>query len=51
MYKYNTSIFISSSCTFMMQPTLQFFKEGKKKEEIVGADVAKLKNLMEQLYK
>ncbi|VVB02143.1 unnamed protein product [Arabis nemorensis] len=32
-------------------PTLQFFKEGSKKEEIVGADVAKLKNLMEQLYK
>ncbi|KAF2568683.1 hypothetical protein F2Q68_00027954 [Brassica cretica] len=32
-------------------PTLQFFKEGSKKGEIVGADVAKLKNLMEQLYK
>ncbi|KAF3576369.1 hypothetical protein DY000_02035281 [Brassica cretica] len=32
-------------------PTLQFFKEGSKKGEVVGADVAKLKNLMEQLYK
>ncbi|KAG2309064.1 hypothetical protein Bca4012_082006 [Brassica carinata] len=32
-------------------PTLQFFKEGSKKDEIVGADVTKLKNLMEQLYK
>ncbi|CAN8316309.1 unnamed protein product [Cochlearia groenlandica] len=32
-------------------PTLQFFKEGSKKDEIVGADVTKLKNLMEKLYK
>ncbi|ESQ52110.1 hypothetical protein EUTSA_v10017264mg [Eutrema salsugineum] len=32
-------------------PTLQFFKEGSKKAEVVGADVTKLKNLMEQLYK
>lgn len=32
-------------------PTLQLFKEGSKKGEIVGADVTKLKNLMEQLYK
>ncbi|XP_010519013.1 PREDICTED: thioredoxin O1, mitochondrial isoform X2 [Tarenaya hassleriana] len=32
-------------------PTLHFFKEGAKKAEIVGADVAKLKQLMEQLYK
>uniref|UniRef100_A0A1J3DWA7 Thioredoxin O1, mitochondrial n=1 Tax=Noccaea caerulescens TaxID=107243 RepID=A0A1J3DWA7_NOCCA len=32
-------------------PTLQLFKEGSKKAEIVGADVTKLKNLMEQLYK
>ncbi|EOA27925.1 hypothetical protein CARUB_v10024096mg [Capsella rubella] len=32
-------------------PTLHFFKGGLKKGEIVGADVTKLKNLMEQLYK
>ncbi|XP_010504991.1 PREDICTED: thioredoxin O1, mitochondrial [Camelina sativa] len=32
-------------------PTLHFFKGGSKKGEIVGADVTKLKNLMEQLYK
>ncbi|KAL1194757.1 Thioredoxin O1 [Cardamine amara subsp. amara] len=32
-------------------PTLQFFKGGSKKGEVVGADVTKLKNLMEQLYK
>ncbi|CAA7040598.1 unnamed protein product [Microthlaspi erraticum] len=32
-------------------PTLQLYKEGSKKGEIVGADVTKLKNLMEQLYK
>lgn len=48
-----TSIFlyILISWTFVMQPTLQLFKEGSKKAEIVGADVTKLKNLMEQLYK
>ncbi|EFH55788.1 hypothetical protein ARALYDRAFT_482466 [Arabidopsis lyrata subsp. lyrata] len=32
-------------------PTLHFFKGGSKKGEVVGADVTKLKNLMEQLYK
>ncbi|KFK36406.1 hypothetical protein AALP_AA4G120000 [Arabis alpina] len=32
-------------------PTLQLFKGGSKKAEIVGADVAKLTNLMEELYK
>lgn len=50
-YIYYTSNFDLSSEHFMVQPTLQFFKEGSKKGEIVGADVAKLKNLMEQLYK
>jgi len=35
----------------MMQPTLHFFKGGSKQGEVVGADVTKLKNLMEQLYK
>ncbi|CAE5958952.1 unnamed protein product [Arabidopsis arenosa] len=32
-------------------PTLQFFKGGVKKAEIVGVDVVKLKSVMEQLYK
>ncbi|XP_010499653.1 PREDICTED: thioredoxin O2, mitochondrial isoform X1 [Camelina sativa] len=32
-------------------PTLQFFKGGVKKAEIVGVDVMKLRNLMEKLYK
>ncbi|CAH8300028.1 unnamed protein product [Eruca vesicaria subsp. sativa] len=32
-------------------PTLHFFKEGSKKGEMVGADVTKLKDLMEKLYK
>ncbi|WZZ55246.1 hypothetical protein YC2023_055353 [Brassica napus] len=40
-----------SNLSITAVPTLQFFKEGSKKGEIVGADVAKLKNLMEQLYK
>jgi len=34
-----------------MQPTLQFFKGGVKKAEIVGVDVVRLKSVMEQLYK
>ncbi|EOA36271.1 hypothetical protein CARUB_v10010516mg [Capsella rubella] len=32
-------------------PTLQFFKGGVKKAEIVGVDVMKLRNVMEKLYK
>jgi thioredoxin 1 len=32
-------------------PTLQFFKGGVKKAEIVGVDVVRLKSVMEQLYK
>ncbi|XP_038883351.1 thioredoxin O2, mitochondrial [Benincasa hispida] len=32
-------------------PTLQFFQSGKKAGEIVGADVAGIKNMMEKLYK
>ncbi|KAL1205008.1 Thioredoxin O2 [Cardamine amara subsp. amara] len=32
-------------------PTLQFFKGGVKKAELIGADVLKLRSLMEQLYK
>lgn len=33
------------------QPTLQFFQSGKKAGEIIGADVAGIKNMMEKLYK
>lgn len=32
-------------------PTLDFYKNGKKETTIVGADVAKLKNTMESLYR
>ncbi|XP_011035472.1 PREDICTED: thioredoxin O2, mitochondrial isoform X1 [Populus euphratica] len=32
-------------------PTLEFYKNGKKETTIVGADVAKLKNTMESLYR
>ncbi|CAH2034653.1 unnamed protein product [Thlaspi arvense] len=32
-------------------PTLQFFKGGVKKAEIVGVDVMKLRSVMEHLYK
>ncbi|KAJ8765946.1 hypothetical protein K2173_020462 [Erythroxylum novogranatense] len=31
-------------------PTLHFYQNGKKAAEIVGADVARLKNVMETLY-
>ncbi|XP_076950665.1 thioredoxin O2, mitochondrial-like [Bidens hawaiensis] len=32
-------------------PTLHFFADGKKASEMVGADIQKLKNTMESLYK
>ncbi|KAB1200574.1 Thioredoxin O2, mitochondrial [Morella rubra] len=32
-------------------PTLQFFRDGKKAAEVIGADVARLKDTMEKLYK
>ncbi|KAG5228916.1 thioredoxin [Salix suchowensis] len=32
-------------------PTLDFYKNGKKETTIVGADVAKLKNTMDSLYR
>ncbi|KAK4420984.1 Thioredoxin O1, mitochondrial [Sesamum alatum] len=32
-------------------PTLHFFQDGKKASEVVGADVQRLKNTMEALYK
>ncbi|CAN1169338.1 Thioredoxin O1, mitochondrial [Linum perenne] len=32
------------------QPTLHFYQNGKKTAEIVGADVARLKETMEELY-
>ncbi|ESQ33733.1 hypothetical protein EUTSA_v10008976mg [Eutrema salsugineum] len=32
-------------------PTLQFFKGGVKKAEIVGVDVVKLRSIMDHLYK
>ncbi|KAF8104158.1 hypothetical protein N665_0177s0015 [Sinapis alba] len=32
-------------------PTMQFFKGGVKKAELVGADVIKLRSIMEHLYK
>jgi len=32
-------------------PTLHFFKDGKKATEIIGADIIRMKNTMEELYK
>lgn len=32
-------------------PTLHFFKNGKKVSEVIGADVARLKDNVERLYK
>ncbi|KAL3827712.1 hypothetical protein ACJIZ3_016514 [Penstemon smallii] len=32
-------------------PTLHFFQNGKKVDEVIGADVQRLKNTMESLYK
>lgn len=34
-----------------MQPTLHFFQNGKKAGEVIGADVQRLKDTMEALYK
>ncbi|KAG6792162.1 hypothetical protein POTOM_001305 [Populus tomentosa] len=39
-----------SDLSLLLQPTLDFYKNGKKETTIVGADVAKLKNTMESLY-
>lgn len=36
---------------FLLQPTLHFFKDGKKATEIIGADIIRMKNTMEELYK
>lgn len=35
----------------MMQPTLHFFQNGKKASEVIGADVERLRDTMEALYK
>lgn len=40
-----------SDLSLLLQPTLDFYKNGKKETTIVGADVAKLKNTMESLYR
>ncbi|KAJ8545175.1 hypothetical protein K7X08_017758 [Anisodus acutangulus] len=32
-------------------PTLHFFQNGKKTSEVIGADVQRLKDIMEELYK
>ncbi|KAH7838611.1 hypothetical protein Vadar_028925 [Vaccinium darrowii] len=32
-------------------PTLHFYKDGKKASEVIGADLQRLKNTMEDLYK
>jgi thioredoxin 1 len=40
-----------SDSSLLLQPTLDFYKNGKKETTIVGADVAKLKNTMESLYR
>ncbi|GLU10199.1 hypothetical protein SLE2022_270190 [Rubroshorea leprosula] len=32
-------------------PTLHFFQNGKKESEMVGADIARLNNIVENLYK
>lgn len=34
-----------------LQPTLHFYKDGKKASEVIGADLQRLKNTMEDLYK
>lgn len=39
-----------SDVCLVLQPTLHFFESGKKAAEIVGADVGRLKDTMEELY-
>ncbi|GMP71336.1 hypothetical protein CsSME_00029791 [Camellia sinensis var. sinensis] len=34
-----------------LQPALHFYKDGKKAAEVIGADVQRLKDAMENLYK
>lgn len=52
-----TCICIYNTCVtklmffFLLQPTLHFFKDGKKATEIIGADIIRMKNTMEELYK
>lgn len=35
----------------MLQPTFHFYQGGKKATEVIGADAARLRDTMEQLYK
>ncbi|KAK7858504.1 thioredoxin O2, mitochondrial isoform X1 [Quercus suber] len=42
---------ILSKLNITSVPTLHFFQNGKKAAEVIGADVARLTNTMEKLYK
>ncbi|KAL5578249.1 hypothetical protein UlMin_019948 [Ulmus minor] len=42
---------ILSELNITSVPTLQFFQNGKKAAEVIGADIERLKNTMEKLYK
>lgn len=44
-------IFFAEHALLWMQPTLHFFQNGKKASEVIGADVQRLKDTMEALYK
>lgn len=35
----------------LLQPTVHLFRNGSKANEVIGADVQLLKNIMEKLYK
>jgi len=38
-------------CFYLLQPTLHFFQNGKKADVLIGADVARLTNITEKLFK
>lgn len=44
-------VFCDSENFLLLQPTLHFFQNGKKASEVIGADVQRLKDTMEKLYK
>lgn len=37
---------LAQECGISAMPTFQFFKDGKKQEELLGADTKKLKELV-----
>eukprot|EP00523_Entomoneis_sp_CCMP467_P012422 CAMPEP_0168792438 /NCGR_PEP_ID=MMETSP0725-20121227/14520_1 /TAXON_ID=265536 /ORGANISM="Amphiprora sp., Strain CCMP467" /LENGTH=107 /DNA_ID=CAMNT_0008843083 /DNA_START=106 /DNA_END=426 /DNA_ORIENTATION=- len=42
---------VAGTCGIRAMPTFQFYKGGEKVEEMMGADVSKLKQLVAQLKK